>query len=246
MTDKMDKGIELSHGNATPIFMKMEDIPGSELEKRALEVALAGGHSLAILYNTGSMAQEVVRAGVRLAQENDLDISFHAIAFPFCKCGNYGSPKGECRCTMKSIEAHLTKLAKRVKEFDIWISGTIPSTHSHSQKGEKESIVMSRVKHMRGMRIGLSDKRIAEAYNPTGRIDTTSQEMIDAYRKNVSPHLDIEKVKAIAMTIAELDYCGPIAMHHYAEAVMYQPHLLMGFNEVLEKWLGKKAEGKAG
>lgn len=241
---KSTQGIEASHGNIPDFTLKLEDIPGSEYEKRALEVALAGGHSMAILYNSGSMAQEIVRVGVRLAQE--IDVPFHAIAFPWCKCGHYGSPRGECLCSHKSIISHLEKLAKRVKDFDIWISASMPSVRSRLQKGELESVFMGRVKHMRAIRMGMSDKKVQEAYNPSGTIDATSQAMIDAYLKNVSPRLDIDKVKAIALTIAELDFCGPVGVCHFAEALQYQPQIKNRFNEVIPNCLAETVEVQAG
>ena len=48
--------VEMKIGTMEQPMLRLEDIPGSEMEKRALEVALTGGHPLAILYNEGSYA----------------------------------------------------------------------------------------------------------------------------------------------------------------------------------------------
>ena len=43
----------------------LEEVIGSEVEKRALEIALSGGHSMVILYNTGSFAPTLMDVGRR-------------------------------------------------------------------------------------------------------------------------------------------------------------------------------------
>jgi predicted ATPase with chaperone activity len=215
--------VEERNGVILQPMVKLEDIPGSEIEKRALEIALAGGHSLAILYNEGCYSPQLIRAGVRLAQEiTEVPVPFHGIAHPWCPCGNYGSPKVECRCSAKIIEAHLSKLGKRANDFTIWIGSSVPITpltrYMHN-KGESEAAVLKRIQAAR---------MVPE---PSDIVDTSCREMIDCYMKSVSACIDIPKVKAIAKTIARLDGQDRILIQHFAEALQYQPYTLRGFME---------------
>jgi predicted ATPase with chaperone activity len=209
------KAIEEAVGTIPDLTVKLEDIPGSECEKRALEVALAGGHSIAILYNEGATAPQLIRSGVRLAQE--VPVPFHGIADPWCPCGNYGSPKVECRCSAKVIRTHLSKLGKRLNEFTIWIGASIPLARYMDMKGEPETAILKRIQTARA------------ASASSDELDSSCREMIDCYLKGVSVSLDVAKVKAIAQTIARLDGQSRLLVQHVAEALQYQPHALPGF-----------------
>ncbi len=196
-------------------MVTLENIPGSEMEKRALEVALVGGHSLAILHNVGSHAPQLIRTAMRLAQE--IPVPFRGLAYPWCPCGNYGSPKAECRCSAKTIERHLSKLGKWMDRFAIWLGGTVPLARHLHIKGESEAAVMKRVKAARA------------ALEPSVILDASCQEMIRYYLGSVSSSLDIAKVKAIAASIARLDGQARLLVQHMAEALQYQPCALPGF-----------------
>jgi|GEM_PF-2239477 len=209
--------VEEKAGTIPSVTVKLEDIPCSEMEKRALEVALAGGHPLAILYNEGAMAPQLIRAGVRLARE--INVPFHGIAYPWCPCGNYGSPKSECRCSAKIIGAHLSKLGKRIGDFTIWIGASFPLARYTDIKGEPEAVILKRIQAAR------------TAPEPSDILDSSCRDLIDCYLKQVSGSLDISRVKAIAKTIARLDGRDRIEVNHLAEAIQYQPQVLHGFIE---------------
>lgn len=210
---------EVKVGRIPEITLHLEDIPGSEFEKRALEVALAGSHPLVLLFNHGSQAPELVKVAKRIALENNLP--FHGLAYPWCQCGNYGSPQEECRCSVKSIEKHLSKLAKRLSDFDIWIGASTPLSRAYRTQGEPEHDFLERVVNAR------------EIPAPKGELDMPCREMIDAYVKNVS-RLDICRVTRLAETIARLDRQDRIQIQHVAEALQYQAYLLGGFREFLK------------
>ena len=211
---------EVKVGRIPEHTMRLEDIPGSEFEKRALEVALSGGHSIALLYNNGSQAPDVVKVAKRIAKENGLP--FHGLAYPWCSCGNYGSHKEECRCSAKSIEKHLVKLVKRVDDFDIWIGASTPVSRDYRTKGEPETDFLKRILNAR------------EIPGPKDDLDISCREMIEAYVKNVSERLDISRATRLARTIARLDGQDKILVQHIAEALQYQPHLLGGFRDFLK------------
>ena len=213
-TGKMPKALKA--------VVKLEDIPGSEMEKRALEVALAGGHSMAILYNAGSYAPQLIQTGKRMAQEaSDAAkeaIPYHGIAYPWCPCGNYGSPKQECCCSAKVIEKHLIKLGKRTNDFAIWIGASIPLAREISRKGEPEAIIIKRIQAARAIP------------EPSDVLDSCSKELIECYMSQVNAALDLSKMIAVAKTIARLDGQDRIQVQHVTEAMQYQPYFLHGFS----------------
>ena len=210
------KPVEKRTGTIPPTMTKLEDIPGSEMEKRALEVALTGGHPLAIIYNEGSYAVQLIQTGVRLAQE--VPVAFHALAYPWCPCGNYGSAKHECRCSSRVIEKHLSKLSKRMDGFAIWLGATVPFAREMDRKGESESDILKRIQAARALPA------------PSDELDAFCRDLIAAYVGTVSATLDVAKVKSIAVSIARLDAQDRLLVQHVAEALQYQPHALPGFS----------------
>jgi len=221
-TTKALNVIEAKTGVIPPRIIKLEDIAGAEMEKRALEVALAGGHSLAILYNEGSHAPQLIQTAVRIAQE--IGVPFHGLAHPWCGCGNYGSPKVECRCSPRAIEAHLSKLAKRVGSFAIWIGASMPLARYMHIKGEPETDFMARV------------IKAKASPAPSADLDAFCQDLIAAYVNTMSGRLSLPTlttVKAIAQTIARMEGADKIQTQHLAEALQYQPHAVGGFREFI-------------
>lgn len=208
--------VEEKAGIIPNMKVKLEDIPGSEMEKRTLEVALAGGHPLAILYNEGATAPQLIRAGVRLAQ--DIPVPFHGLAYPWCPCGNYGSPKSECRCSAKVIGTHLSKMGKRLGDFAMWIGASFPLARYQDIKGESEAVILKRIQAARSTPA------------PSDILDSSCRELMDMAMKQFHS-LDISRVKAIAGTIARLDGRNRIEANHLAEAIQYQPQVLHGFIE---------------
>lgn len=208
--------VEKRIGTIPQPVLRLEDIPGSEMEKRALEVALTGGHPLAILYNTGSYATQLIQVGVRLAQE--VPVPFHGLAYPWCPCGNYGSAKEECRCSAKVIEKHLSRLGKRVDGFAIWIGATVPLAREMLIKGEPEATILKRVQAARLLP------------EPSDVLDASCRDLIECYVKTVSATHDIGRVKAVAASIARLDGQDRLLVQHVAEALQYQPYALSGFS----------------
>ena len=213
---KSPEQVEEKAGIIPNMTVKLEDIPGSEMEKRALEVALAGGHSLVILYNDGAMAPHLIRAGVRLAQE--IAVPFHGLAYPWCPCGNYGSPKSECRCSAKVIGTHLSKLGKRLGDFTIWIGASFPLARYVDVRGEPEAVILDRIQAARSVS------------EPSDVLDSSCRELMDMALKQFRP-LNISKVKASAGTNARLEGRDRIEANHLAEALQYQPQVLNGFIE---------------
>ena len=197
----------------------LEEVVGSEVEKRALEVALSGGHSMVIYYNTGSFAPMLMGVGHRMAVE--AGISFSGEAIPWCPCGNFGSHNKECTCTDQELKKKWGKLRKLKGGFAIWVGGTIPLTREYTRHGELESVVMKRI---------LAARELKE---PEDILDTYSRELVACFQNSYSSGLDVEGVKAVARTIARMDGQEKVQVQHVAEALQYQPNSLL---RLVEGW----------
>lgn len=208
--------VEEISGKMPQLVTKLEDIPGSGMEMRALEVALVGGHSLAIFYNTGAYSPQLIQAGMRMARE--VPVPFHGLANPWCPCGNYGSPKHECGCSARVIKAHLSRLGRRMDEFTIWLGASVPLAREIGRKGEPETAILERIRDARARP------------EPSDVLDASSRELVECYLKQGSVALDIARVKAVAASIARLDRQDRILVQHVAEALQYQPYSLHAFN----------------
>jgi predicted ATPase with chaperone activity len=191
----------------------LEEVVGSEVEKRALEVSLSGGHSMVILYNTGSFAPMLMGVGRRMALE--AGIPFWGEAIPWCPCGNFGSHLKECTCTEQELKKKWGKLRKMKGEFAIWVGGTIPLAREYTRHGELESIVMKRVLAVR------------EAKEPEDILDTYSRALVAHFQNSYSSEFDVEGMKAVARTIARMDGQEKVQVQHVAEALQYQSNSLL-------------------
>jgi predicted ATPase with chaperone activity len=193
----------------------LEEVIGSEVEKRALEIALSGGHSMVILYNTGSFAPTLMDVGRRMAEE--AGIPFWGEAIPWCPCGNFGSHLKECTCTDQELKRYFGRLVELKGEFAIWVGGTIPLAREYTRHGELESIVMKRILAAR------------EAKEPEDTLDACSRDLVTCYQKAHGSELDVDGMKAVARTIARMDGQEKVQVQHVAEALQYQPNSLLRF-----------------
>lgn len=192
----------------------LNGIAGMEASKRALEVALAGAHPIVFLYNSNSHAVELVRAGKRMAANHGL--VFHGLAYPACKCGNYGSKTSECRCRPISINRHLAKLGQRKDEFDLWMDACrVSPAYISEPSGESEAAMAERILAMR---------RISEVLREP---DQEAQELLKAWQKHIGKAFDAGRILRIARTIARLEGTGKsLRAYQVAEAIQYQAQSL--------------------
>ena len=202
--------IEEQTGEIPERVVTLDRIAGMESAKRALEVALAGEHAIVFVFNSNSQAPQLVRVGKRIAE--DLGIAFHGLAYPACKCGNYGNRTSECRCKPVSMKSHLTRLARRRAEFDIWMDACcVKPAGMQVSPGETEEVMADRI---------LAARTIREIAGP----DSDSRELLTAYQKHIGKAIDEDRILGVARTIARLEDRGrALQPHHVAEALQYQP-----------------------
>ena len=219
---------------------RLELIAGHEYEKRAIEIALIGNHPVCFLINKGSEIPQLLMTANRIALEQQ--IPFKGLAYFWCPCGNYGSPKDECRCKYPVIEKHLVKLAKQVSEYDIWSQSTSYPKQYHI--GEVEEDVVERIIKARKFREDNRDNQGGSNQEPIIdlSLDTESMELIKQYKKVVSAKVDVGRVIRLAKTIAYADgvyiHCQDgqflIQVRRVIEALQYQPYTMAGLQEILK------------
>lgn len=82
-----------------PRAARLEDIPGQEKVKAALERALVGGHTVGVL--AGGVAADI-QPLLDWGRAHGIAVS----AVALCPCGYYGSPDKECTCSVQMIARH--------------------------------------------------------------------------------------------------------------------------------------------
>ena len=197
------------------------DIVGLEHCKRAIEVAMAGGHSIRFVGPPHSQARDLADymergPAHRLMPENRLR---HVQSICPCPCGNYGDLTiAACVCLDTVLQQHRAKLA--LVHFDIEVE--VPREDWHKLLGhlagnpriEPEEVML---------------KRVAEAL-PADRVRTVlSAESLDLLKAAYCQlHLTVKQVRrivAVAHTIARLARSATIKVSHVAEAVQYRARL---------------------
>ena len=89
-----------------PCYRLLECVPGMEGAKRALDVAIAGKHSVLLIGYGGARA--LAEAAMKLvAPQGEDALALRVMAWPWCLCGGFGHPRMECRCTVRMIQAHI-------------------------------------------------------------------------------------------------------------------------------------------
>jgi magnesium chelatase family protein len=199
--------IETAEVNWTePPTKHLHEIIGNEAAKRAIEVALVGGHNIAFLSTVGSPASDLLKATARLAKE--LDVPFKGKVIPVCPCGGYGNPKVECTCSANELNGYARKVFPFFREADVIIETTVPLARETTHSNEPESRL--------GDRVALARAR----KRPSDFTGVDAETLLRTAISNLGG--DRTKILAVAASIATLDGSQNIAAHHVAEAIQYQ------------------------
>jgi len=185
--------------------MQFTDLCGQEHAKRALEVALAGNHSIRF---TGSYTSQA-GSFAKLARE----LGLVARSTGPCPCGNYGHPVKECTCSTQTVGKFQAR--EKIKPFDIEIEVWGDDEHKilawlQGKRGETNEAILTRVQ-------GASD------FDDLTLGETSLSLLRAAIRQLSMDFPTVARILAVARTIANLAHAEQIQTVHLAEAIQYRP-----------------------
>lgn len=189
--------LELRRRSAAAHLDDLSIIRGNEMGKRALTVALAGGHSILFIGPPNS-GKSMFRAASRGL------VAFEARP---CPCGHFGSPRRSCNCTESAITRHRAK----TPAADITVEVCEPAQRDleSTRLGTSSADVSAAL-------VGLpsyASLDLGEESRVLLRCGCTEL-AIDAHGR--------ERILAVARTIANLDRCETIRTIHLNEAINYR------------------------
>jgi magnesium chelatase family protein len=188
--------------------IKLHEIFAPPHAKRALEVAVAGGHSIQFIGSWGSSARELARYARASLLES------RAIA-P-CPCGCYGSATRECTCSLQQVAHWQRKHFDDRHEYDITIE--VP-------EDDPEEVARALTEEIRSEPEGDMQKRLNEMGRYTSMaLDDASRSLFRAAIRQLrlSYRTGLHTLR-VARTIANLAGSEHIRAAHLAEAIQYRP-----------------------
>jgi len=209
------------------------DIVECELVKRAMEVAVAGRHSLLLfgphdygktlclqamagladVDNVGPL-QDMTAAKRRavIAKLDKGDRAMVAEVIP-CPCGSYGDPYAICRCDTTRIVDHRDKLQDVARSFDMLIGVPRPIAVAMAKgtpyHGEDTATVKARI------------ERAATNAVPEGLSEDAQSLLAKAISHAPLSPKQATVAKAIGATVARLDGKATVEVFHISEAIQY-------------------------
>lgn len=187
------------HTQTVAVKQAWENFYSNEHVKRAIEVALAGGHSITGIGhpNSGEGLLKIIHPFMKFIKP--------------CLCGHLGNPRSQCTCTMYLISKYRdTEQIKKALDADILIS-----------------VVPFEVKDMKSIYKPEPFSKVKERIEKMNKDETKFQLtqaasdllFIGMDKLNI-PHKK-DKILAVAETIARLDNLTGIQSRHIAEALQY-------------------------
>ncbi|HUV84110.1 MAG TPA: ATP-binding protein [Methanosarcinales archaeon] len=193
----------------TKYAVNFNQVLGQESAKRAIEVAMAGDHSLMLIGPHGFGKTMLTRAFLGAILDTDIEATIFE-SLP-CPCGNYTSTILECYCDLQQLKSHKRKMHKtdmivtcpEVEYKHIW----------NKTSGEHTDDIMERVIE-------------ARAFLPKVVRDSIPEDA-KALLKHAYTALGLNlqqfhKVIDISCTIAAVELSESIRASHIAEALYYR------------------------
>lgn len=188
-----------------PLTISYEKIPGCHHVRRAVEVALAGKHSIAFVGHQGSLAPAFSNALIRGAPGRCV-----TLWAPACPCGNSNDPKRKCYCPPHLIADQRAKFMA----YDIVVEVTDPDIREFFSKVEVDTFeaVLARAD---GAHENLGDTR-------PGIPQECKELLEEAYGNALLRPSEVKRVLVVSRTIAALDGREAIEPAHLMEAIQHR------------------------
>ena len=186
--------------------VRLQDIPDNEMCKRAVEVALAGGHGIAFIYQGGAPGPEMLSAVQGMAQDGGIEL--RALAALPCPCGCFGSVSQPCSCSLRRIVSYRKKLARWARGYDIAVE-VLPPWQKTVRRGEPDERIMERVRRARAF--VLTDTSLSR----------DCEDYLAMYCREVCNTRNAQ-IRRIAATACRLEGSTKIQPCHIMEAIQYQ------------------------
>jgi len=185
------------------------DIKGQYHVKRALEVAVVGGHDVLLI---GGQKSGKTMIKERINTISDTPISIYE--YLPCPCGHFTDPKKECFCTPFEILKHLAKIPYNLDTIDIHVEVPVLTYNQMMNKrtGETSADIKARV---------LQAKK---NYKPTEKdLEKEGEELLKMAILEIGFNArSYYKVINVAGTIAQMEGKKTIEASHISEAIGYR------------------------
>jgi magnesium chelatase family protein len=226
----------------------MIDIKGYFLQKRAFEIAVAGGHHVLLFGPSGCGKAMLARHMMRvlfpiedyhitfveeIIGDKTLPVGFQLILLTtLCPCGNMGFKGGKCLCSLREIRSYWNRLRKILPDtIDIRIPmDFVPDDGMMWAKDDSNQIIQERVKKARdiqndrykGQDFSVNARISPELFEKYVTLDTLASKFyIKASKKlslSVAAHNSIMK---IARTVADMEGSDCVKVFHIMEAIQH-------------------------
>ncbi len=188
------------------------EIKGQEAAKRAVEIAMAGGHYLLLVGPSGMGKTMLINAASEINRE--IAERYLHEARP-CLCGLYGDTLKECTCDSVAIQYHQSKFP----DCEMMIS--VPRVPFDKLilkvEGESTEIIAGRIEVARNIQKTRGITNESLKYPEDGKM--LFKRAIDSLGLSAR---DYYNALMVARTIADLDESPDIRVCHIAESIQYR------------------------
>ncbi|HEU5088484.1 MAG TPA: ATP-binding protein, partial [Roseiflexaceae bacterium] len=190
---------------------RLDQLPAYEHVKRAIEVALAGNHRLTLVSVGAADDIAYLAAWVR-AQGGEV-----AQIDP-CPCGYFGDPERACTCGPRDIVIWHRRPAWRIAmtaDIVIEVPRPAPDRLLGTRTGERDEAILERIAE--------AQKRLPSIAEPV-TLDAAGQSLMRAAARQLAlTAYRVNRMLAVARTIAALSLSDRVGAAHLAESIQYRP-----------------------